>query len=152
MLQEAIIGKPKPAGEVEVTNADDQEKPKPQFSFPPMPQFPSIWDIPKWTATVDVKVKAQPVIGDSQGPPKGLTDQGPLKGSYNPGQMKGPQSQGPLKGPQNQGQGPPPMGAPKGVEFVWSMDAKHPWNGGYRVYAGTGKFGKNMVNNFKHFQ
>ena len=98
-----------------------------------MPQFPSIWDISKWTATVDLTMKAQPVIADKRGPPMGLQDMGPMKG------------------PQNPGQGPP-MGAPKGVEFVWSMEAKHPWNGGYRSYDGSGKFGKNIVNNFEHFQ
>ena len=66
-------------------------------------------------------------------------------------QDKGPNAKGQMKGPQKPGQGAP-MGAPKGLEFVWSMEAKHPWNGGYRLYDGSGKFGKNMVNNLKHFQ
>lgn len=101
-IEEAIMGKPQPSDEV------TEDIKLPPFQFPPMPQFPSIWDLPTWTAVFDLKVNAQPVFGSTQGPPKGM-------------------------------------------EFVWTMDWTHPWNGGYRVYAGTGKLGKNMKNSLKSF-
>ena len=72
IVQEAILGKPKPSTEV----TDDVKLPPtedhPPFQFPPVPQFPSIWDLPTWTATCDFKVKAKPVFGPTPGPPKGM--------------------------------------------------------------------------------
>ena len=105
------MGKSKPSLEMKAKAKDTgSQNPKPgSIQFPPMPLYPSIWDLPKWTATIDVNVRAQPVMGPQPGPPKGM-------------------------------------------EFVWTMDMKHPWMGGYRENAHTGKFGRNMMNSFRKFK